>query len=385
MTVRPPLGLSLADGPFPTVIEYSGCGRGRRSLLNKLGGSSGCPATRWRGRRDDVGSLLVRLAGFATVSVQIRGSGCSGEVRPVDVPTNLDGYDAIETVAAQPWVSNGVVGLVGISFSGFSQIGVAATHPPHLAAIAPMSFTGNLYEVAHPGGIFNDGFGSTWMAERVANARPAPDPGALPYANGLVATDAQCRENQKLRLQTRDGNDLIRSNELFTDIYRRRDFPGWMRQIRVPTFASLQFDDEETSSYAIQSASGLLGANDRVFLNLSSGHHRDAVTPDTTTEYFEFPDIYVARRPPEQAPGQPGVRHHLRDRRRGAEVPRHGVHAPRGCAGQVEARPQVRLLTELPAGSAEGHNPVHAGTCGSRRTRFPARPSRPGTSDRRGP
>ncbi|HNA36715.1 MAG TPA: CocE/NonD family hydrolase [Microthrixaceae bacterium] len=361
-TVRPPLGLSLADGPFPTVIEYSGyqVAAPGDPLLNKLGGLFGLPRDPMApGGETDVGSLLVRLAGFATVSVQIRGSGCSGgESDLFDLPTNLDGYDAIETVAAQPWVSNGIVGMVGISFSGFSQIGVAATHPPHLAAIAPMSFTGNLYEVAHPGGIFNDGFGSTWMAERVANARPAPDPGALPYANGLVATDAQCRENQKLRLQTRDGNDLIRSNELFTDIYRRRDFPGWMRQIRVPTFASLQFDDEETSSYAIQSVSGLLGANDRVFLNLSSGHHRDAVTPDTITEYFEFLDIYVARRPPE-----PKLLVNLVSDiifGTGSAVPRFPdtVFMPLEAArARVEARPRVRLLTELPAGSAEGHNP----------------------------
>lgn len=132
-TVRPPLGLSLADGPFPTVIEYSGyqVAAPGDPLLNKLGGLFGLPRDPMApGGETDVGSLLVRLAGFATVSVQIRGSGCSGgESDLFDLPTNLDGYGAIETVATQPWVSNGVVGMVGISFSGFSQIGVAATHP----------------------------------------------------------------------------------------------------------------------------------------------------------------------------------------------------------------------------------------------------------------
>ena len=361
-TVRPPLGLSLADGPFPTVIEYSGyqVAAPNDPLLNKLGGLLGLPKDPLApGGETDVGSLLVRLAGFATVSVQIRGSGCSGgESDLFDLPTNLDGYDAIETVAAQPWVTGGTVGMVGISFSGYSQIGVAATHPPHLAAIAPMSFTGNLYDIAHPGGIFNDGFGSTWMAERVAAARPAPAEGALPYANALVATDEKCRENQKLRLQTRDGNDLIYTNDLFNELYTRRDFPRWMGEVEVPTFASLQFEDEETSSYAMLAATeNLLGANDRVWLNLGNGHHRDAVTPDTITQYFEFLDIYVAKRPPEAKLLVNLVKDVIfGDGSATPPLPATLWQDLDTARRNFEARPRVRLLLELPTGSNEGAN-----------------------------
>lgn len=359
-TVRPPIGLSLSDGPFPTVVEYSGyqvAGPGD-PLISKLGTLVGLAKDPLAPTSEtDVGSLLVRLAGFATVSVQLRGSGCSGgESDLFDKPTNLDGYDAIETVAAQKWVSSNKVGMVGISFSGFSQFGVAATHPPHLAAIAPMSFVGNLYDVAHPGGIFNDGFGSTWMAERVDGAKPAPDPKALPYANGLVATDAQCRENQKLRLQTRDGNGLIKTHDFRDVLYQRRDFPGWMSQIKVPTFASLEFDDEETSSYAILAASkNLLGANDKVWLNLGSGHHRDAVTPDTITQYFEFLDIYVAHRAPEPKL----LVNLLKDVIFGEgsatpPLPATLFQSYDQARASFEARPRVRLLLDLPSGATEG-------------------------------
>ncbi|HTN99500.1 MAG TPA: CocE/NonD family hydrolase, partial [Microthrixaceae bacterium] len=249
-TVRPPLGQSLSDGPFPTVIEYSGYQiaapheplEAKLRALLKLPEDPLAPAS-----STDVGGLLVRLAGFAVVSVQIRGSGCSGgESDLFDLPTRYDGYDAIETVAAQKWAKNGTVGMVGISFSGFSQIAVASTNPPHLSAIAPMSFVGSLYDLAHPGGIYNNGFANTWLAEREANAKPAPDPGALPYANYMVHTDTNCRYNQLMRLQTRNGVSMTKDADLVDSLYTRRDFRPWMGQIKVPTFASLQFNDEET-------------------------------------------------------------------------------------------------------------------------------------------
>jgi uncharacterized protein len=359
--VRPPIGASLSDGPFPTVIEYSGyqIAAPHEPIVNKIGTLLGLPNDPLApGAETDVGGLLVRLAGFAVVSVQIRGTGCSGgEGDLFDLPTQRDGYDIVESVAAQPWVSGHRVGMVGISFSGFSQIATAATHPPHLAAIAPLSFVGSLYDLAHPGGIFNEGFARSWLADRVKTARPAPDPGALPYANVLVGTDADCAYNQRLRLQTRDGDALIRSEDTFGDDFRRRDFRPWMRQIEVPTFASLQFNDEQTSAYAILSAQDLLGANDRVWLNLSSGHHNDSVTPETITQLFEFLDIYVAGRAPQPkllvdllAPVIFGT---------GSippPLPDIWAWSAAEAAQQFEATPRVRVLLELPKGSSESTN-----------------------------
>lgn len=360
-TVRPPIGMSLADGPFPTVIEYSGyqIAAPNEPLIAKVATLLGFPADPLApGGETDVGSLLVRLAGYAVVSVQMRGTGCSGgEADLFDMPTRADGYDIVESVAAQPWVSNGMVGMVGISFSGFSQIATAATHPPHLAAIAPLSFVGSLYDLAHPGGIFNDGFAKSWMAERVQSAHPAPDPGALPYANALVQTDPDCRYNQRLRLQTRDGDGLIRSEDTYGAVYQRRDFREWMRQIQVPTFASLQFQDEETSAYAILSAQDLLDANDKVWLNLSSGHHRDAVTPETMTQLMEFLDIYVARRPP-----QAKLLIYLLssviygDNSAPAPLPEIWTSTVEEAARQFEATPRVHVLLELPKGANEHTN-----------------------------
>ena len=49
---------------------------------------------------------------------------------------SADGYEVIEWAAQREW-SNGKVGLYGTSWFAISQWFIAATQPPHLAAIAP--------------------------------------------------------------------------------------------------------------------------------------------------------------------------------------------------------------------------------------------------------
>ena len=121
---------------------------------------------------------MAPLLGFATVSLQMRGTGCSGgDFDLFDSPTTADGYDAVQIVGSQAWVSNHKVGLVGISFSGISQLYVGGTRPPDLAAIAPMSPTDTLYSTGFPGGMFNNGFAGSWINERVSTAQAAPTGG----------------------------------------------------------------------------------------------------------------------------------------------------------------------------------------------------------------
>lgn len=305
VVVRPPVGRSLSDGPFPTLIEYSGysVGAPQDPVAEKVAGlldpaRPGDPLA--PGSETFVGGVVARLAGYAVVSVQLRGSGCSGgEADLFDLPSALDGYDAVEGVAAQDWVLGGRVGMIGISFSGYSQLPTAGMRPPHLAALVPLSYLGRVWDVGRPGGIFNTGFAESWLAERVAAARPAPDPGALAYANALVGTDERCRRNQELRLQTRDGNGIFRDTVLNTEDYERRNFEQWYDRIDVPVFGSLQFQDEQTSSYAMVHADRLLRADPRAKLHLSSGEHTDSVSPDTLVDIFQFLDIYVAGRSPE--------------------------------------------------------------------------------------
>ena len=69
----------------------------------------------------------------------MRGTGSSGGVA-LDEYTEaetLDGYDAVEWLAAQPWC-DGAVGMWGISYGAFTSIQVAKLRPPHLRAIVPV-------------------------------------------------------------------------------------------------------------------------------------------------------------------------------------------------------------------------------------------------------
>lgn len=297
MTVRLPAGKKLSDGPFPTVIEYSGYQvAAPHDLLESLGEDDPlAPAT-----STAVGSLIAPLLDFAVVSVQMRGSGCSGGAFDLfDYPTTYDGYDAVETVAAQKWVKGGKVGLVGISFSGITQLFTAGTRPPHLAAIAPLSVTDDIYTgTGYPGGIFNSGFAKSWIVERMEDAKPAPG-GGQPWAQALVkAGDKHCRANQKLRLQTQNALRLQRLNPFRTPALFDRRSPGaWLKRSRVPTFLVGQFQDEQTSGHFAESLKYLNG-RPNVFISLQNGVHVDSLGPMTITRWAEFLKLYVANEIP---------------------------------------------------------------------------------------
>ena len=132
-------------GPYPTVVEYSGYDPSDPD--------------------NTTFAQLFNALGFAYVGVNMRGSGCSGgSYRFFETVQNLDGYDVVEAVAAQPWVQSNTVGMVGISYPGISQLFVAQTQPPHLSAITPLSVLDDSYRATlHPGGILNTGFAVDWV------------------------------------------------------------------------------------------------------------------------------------------------------------------------------------------------------------------------------
>jgi predicted acyl esterase len=297
MTVRLPQGKTLADGPFPTLIELSGYQvAAPHDLLGAAPGDPLAPAS-----STVVGSLVGPLLGYAVVSVQMRGSGCSGGAFGLfDLPTTYDGYDAVETVAAQRWVKEGKVGLAGISFSGITQLFTAGTRPPHLAAITPMSVTDDTYSATgYPGGIFNSGFAGSWIKDRLADARPAPG-GGQPYARALVqAGDEHCKANQRLRLQTQDAIALQRRHPFRSPAHFEDRSPAhWMGRIKVPVFLVGQFQDEQTGGH-FPEALDRLAKNPKVWITLQNGVHVDALGPSSITRWLEFLDLYVAGRIPD--------------------------------------------------------------------------------------
>lgn len=94
--------------------------------------------------------------GYAIVNIDIRGTGDSeGVMAVLGSQEAEDGYDTIEALAEMPWCS-GKVGMAGNSHLAIAQWFIAATRPPHLAAIAPWEGCGDLYrEQFARGGIYS--------------------------------------------------------------------------------------------------------------------------------------------------------------------------------------------------------------------------------------
>ncbi len=362
-TVRLPAGKTLADGPFPTVIEDSGYPiAAPGNLVDELLDPSapGATPTLLPTTATAVGSLIAPLLGFATVSLQMRGTGCSGGAFDLfGLPTTYDGYDAVQIAGSQPWVLHHKVGLVGISFSGISQLFVAGTDPPDLAAIAPMSATNTLFTTGFPGGMFNAGFAGSWLAQRIHDAQPAPTSGQRWAAKEIADGTATCATNQKLRLQTQNLAALLhRGSHRTPGLYAQRSPEGWARHITVPVFQVGALQDEQTgpqwptmiAAYAHDS---------HVWVTMLNGTHADSLGPGTITRWLEFLDLYVA----DKVPAEPGglfddaglLYQLLADAPSGPLPPVRFTTAPSVAAARadfVRTDPRVRVLFDNGGGSA---------------------------------
>ena len=108
-------------GPYPTVVNYSGYDPSRpgtrRSEFEFLCGTFPVLCD----QPADPSALIAAIMGYATVGVNMRGTGCSGGAFDFfDALQRMDAYDVIETVAAQPWVLHNKVGTTGLSYPGYS-------------------------------------------------------------------------------------------------------------------------------------------------------------------------------------------------------------------------------------------------------------------------
>ena len=360
-TVRLPPGKTLADGPFPTVIEYSGYNvAGPHSLIDALEGHASLSDPLLPATSTVVGSVIAPLLGFVTVSVQMRGTGCSGGAFDLfGLPSDYDGYDVVQTVGAQPWVLNHKVGMVGISFSGFSQLVVAGTDPPDLAAIAPLSPTDDLYSTGYPGGIYNDGFAAGWIAGRVSDAQAAPQ-GGQPWAAAEIATgDQTCLVNQRLHLQAQSLESLVSPNLGRTPtLFDQRSPAAWASHITVPVFLVGALQDEQVGPQwpALIAA---LRRDKHVSVTMMNGTHTDSLGPGTISRWLEFLDLYVADRVPTASPTldalAPAVYSQLTGGAPSAPVPAiRFTHEPSVAAAKkafAAQDPRVRVLFDNGGGS----------------------------------
>lgn len=285
VTVRDGVELSInvrlpgpvENGPYPTVIEYSGYG------------PSNPDAT-------EPGSMIAGLLGFATIGVNMRGTGCSGGVFDVfNVAQQVDGYDVVEAIARQPWVKGNKVGMVGLSYSGITQLYTASTQPPSLAAITPLSVIKEPWLQQWPGGVYNGGFTRQWLEER---DRQSAAGGTSWVQKRLDAGDETCQAHQELREQNIDfqafGQSLVQRPAL-ADV---RDLSKLVSEIEVPVFLSGAWQDEQTGPQFGDMLGNFTSSPDANF-TLFNGRHPDGYTPEVLSRWLEFLQFYVSDQVPD--------------------------------------------------------------------------------------
>lgn len=268
-------------GPYPTVVEYSG--------YDPSNPSSPQPST-----------LIAQNLGYATVGVNMRGTGCSGgSFMYFENLQALDGYDVIETVAAQPWVAHGKVGMVGVSYPGISQLFVARTRPPHLAAIAPLSVIADTYRsTLYPGGIFNDGFALSWAQDRMAAGRPYGEGWERGVVDAGGPNGAECAENQLLRLQNPDLVQMIADNPFYENDLGDAIAPvTFVDRINVPVLMAGAWQDEQTGGHFSSMWDHFAPSVDTHFSGTNGTHVESLLTQ--INRWYEFLEFYVARRIPQ--------------------------------------------------------------------------------------
>ena len=106
----------------------------------------------------DAGELAYFTGrGYVVAVAEMRGSGASTGFRVIDRGPQIgkDGRELVDWIARQPW-STGKVGMIGVSFQGFTQFATAAEHPPALKAIFPeIAGFDDYTSLYFPGGILN--------------------------------------------------------------------------------------------------------------------------------------------------------------------------------------------------------------------------------------
>jgi uncharacterized protein len=288
--------LPRGRGPFPTVVNYSGYDPSRPQepdpdftfLCDEFPVMCTPPT--------DPLANISGMLNYATVSVNMRGTGCSGGAYDYFEQLQLlDGYDIIEIVAAQSWVLHHQVGMVGLSYPGISQMFVAAQRPPGLAAIAPMSVIGSTDTTLLPGGILNDGFAISWVKNVLSKA--------IPYGQGwererVEAGDIVCEENQLLHGQLIDNVAQARQIIFYEPTEHDRYNPSvFADRIQVPVLLTSQWQDEQTGPYFFLLLDKFKNAPD-LRMVVSNGVHIDGFGPQDAMEVQQFLELFVARRVP---------------------------------------------------------------------------------------
>ncbi len=312
--------------------------------------------------------MIYNLLGYAVVDVNMRGTGCSGGAFDFFEPAQaLDGYDVIETVATPALGAQRQAGDGRHLLRRDLQLFVAATRPPNLAAITPLSLIDNTQTTLYPGGILNTGF----ALELGQGARPRPDARRVPTRvrrwayDRIQAGDSICNKNQELHPEAVNLLAKVKRNSHYKPKVADPLAPvTFVHKINVPTFVACQWTDEQTGGHCPTLSDAMTGT-DKKWFTFTNGTHIDSLDPETFNRFYDFLQLYVAKRKPDVNPvsvgGAPAVYELAIRRPRRDHAARPDPDAARLRVGEGRCsnrRSTVRILFDNGAGGPTAGNPV---------------------------
>jgi len=278
-------------GPYPTVVELSAYRIGDPGDHDAAPGGIGNETA-----GTQPATAAARSLGYATVGVNVRGTGCSGGVLDLfGAAQAADGYDVVEAVAAQPWVAGDGVGLVGFSYGGLAALQAAATRPPSLRGVAALSVWGDAWQSFHPGGLDNAGFPVGWLRDLRADAQP---PRADRIRERIEGGGGPRAANQGPPRPPADHAERLLGPDVPDDgRFDALSLDSWAPAISAPGLVSGQFQDE-TLGADLATHVGAFTSSPSTRVVLTNGTHADGVAPQVIERFAAFLDLFVADRAP---------------------------------------------------------------------------------------
>jgi predicted acyl esterase len=193
--------------------------------------------------------------------------------------------------------------MLGISYGGISQLFVAATDPPSLAAIAPLSVIDNTATTLYPGGILNTGFALPYARARDHDAEAAAPGRGQPWAlKRIRGGDRVCTANQTLHPEAVSDVQQVFANRYYVPSVANPLNPTtFVHKVRVPVYLACQWTDEQTGGHCPDLAEHFSGTRLKWF-TFTNGVHFDSLDPATAERWFDFLSLFVARRRPVLSP-----------------------------------------------------------------------------------
>lgn len=289
--------LPNGSGPFATVLELSPYWNSAAPY-----GPSESNTKTVDGRRT-MGLWHTPLldAGFAVALINMRGTGESdGCFQFGGLVEAKDAYAVVEGLAGEPW-SNGRVGMVGLSYPGWSQYLALAARPPSLKAVIPSSGVIDVHSlVTRNGASLNTG----WAVSPLWTAGTGGGVYAIARTSGVNSNPFVPDTGPSHLACPRYAPDFIDNAALLwngdrTPYWEERDYRPALAHSEIPVFITNGMTTGEGHILQFEGLWDLLPTAEKRMMLGQHGHaYPTGVRPDFPAMQVAWLDHYLRDGPP---------------------------------------------------------------------------------------